>query len=133
MTLSKAYFLISIIVGLDLASVLFDMLAHSDSSSNNYFMLGVAILWVPLSLIAALCFLKRPLYCLSPVSYVAYFVINYFTSPENSFHAEFDATHIACVIFGVFFTALNTGFLIREIRREKRTTIETPAIEHSAH
>lgn len=105
------------------------MLAHSDSGSNNYFMGGVALLWVPMCLVAALCFLKRPLYGLSPVSYVAYFVINYFTAPENSFHAEFDATHIACVIFGVFFTALNTGFLIHEIRREKRTTIEQTVIE----
>jgi membrane-bound acyltransferase YfiQ involved in biofilm formation len=121
----------SIGLGLHFISHLFAMFEHADYRSNDYVMCVLIIGWVLVSLLAALCFFKKPLYCLSSVSYVAYFVINYFTAPDFSFHAEFDATNIAYVLFGVFFTCLNSGLLIHEIRKEKAATIEPPAIEHS--
>jgi len=120
MTLTKAYFLGSIVIGLYFFSSIFAMLAHGDYRWNNYLMGVLALGWVPVSLIAVLGFgfVRKPLYCLSAVSYVAYVVINYFTSPKNSFYSEFDPEHIAGVAFGVYFTLFNSWLLYREFRRD---------------
>lgn len=118
MTLCKAYFLGSIVIGLYFVSGILAMLAHGDASWNNYLMGVLALGWVPVSLIAVIGFFRKPLYCLSPASYVAYIIINYFTSPEYSFHAEFDASHIACVVFGAYFTLFNSWLFYMENRRD---------------
>lgn len=122
MTLTKAYFLGAIGIGVFFAGHIFAMLAHADASWNCDLLGYFALSWVPLSLVAIFGFIKRPMYCLSPVSYIAYFLTNYFTSPENSFYAEFDPWGIACVIFGVFYLALNITYLAHEFKREPRSS-----------
>jgi len=117
-TLTKAYFMGSIGIGLFFALEILEMLKHADGNSNNYIMIVLGLGWVIVSAIAAIGFFRKPLYCLSPFSYVAYLVINYFTTPDSRSHAEFDAEGIACVIFGVYFTLFNSWLLYREFRRD---------------
>jgi len=119
MMLGIAYFLISILLGVFHFWHLFSMLRHAGAESNDYFMAGIAILWVPISLVASVCLRKKIIYLVSPLSYVSYFAINYFTSAENGTNAELDAGGIACVIFGLYYAALNSWFLIWALRKER--------------
>lgn len=123
MTLTKAYFMVSVCLGLFFASQLFDILRRADASSNNYAMALLALAWVVVSLVATVCFFKKPLYCLSSVSYVGYILINHFTAPETRYHAEFDAVGVGCVVFGVYFAALNGWLLLLEIRRTEDLSV----------
>ena len=116
MTLTRAYFGCSIGIGLIWFSYLFQALQHSGAEANNYIFAGLAILWVPLSLVAVVGFRKRLLYCISPVAYLTYFVLNYFLSPKNSFHAELDAAGVASTVFGALYALLNAWLLYAEMR-----------------
>jgi hypothetical protein len=82
-------------------------------------MAGIALLWVPISVVAFVCLRKKLIYLVSPLSYVSYFAINYFTAAENGTNAELDAEGITCVIFGLYYAALNCWFLITALRQER--------------
>ena len=120
MSLTKLYFMCSIGLGLYFASHLVAMLAHADHTWNNYILALAALAWVPISLVATIGFLKKPLFCISPVSYVVYFALNYFTSPQNSFSAEFDVWGIASVVFGLLYVVLNVTFLAQHFKSDER-------------
>ena len=56
---SMAYFSISILLGVFHFWHLFSMLRHAGAESNDYFMAGIALLWVSIIVVAFVCLRKK--------------------------------------------------------------------------
>lgn len=119
MTLTRFYLTGSIVIGLMCASILVNMISHSIADSLSYIIGALCLLWIPICLVAIFGMYKRPLYCFSPLLYITYIIVNYFTAPDSSFEASFDFTHILCLVFGLVYAFYNSLLLYKETKTQK--------------
>lgn len=105
------YFLVSMFIGLKVSLELFDI-SWQFRFNDGLWCAPIFAGWALVSLYAAICFrIKSPRFFWSPVSYLAYFAINFLISSGNRLQPVFDAEGVLYICFGMSYLVLNAIYL----------------------